>query len=81
MSMFTKAFWTDAAERAAKTAAQFGLVAWGAATFTSVGEVVSVAQATGLALLFGAGMSLLTSVASIGIGPKGTPSLVQEAQK
>lgn len=76
--MFSKAFWLEVAERALKSAAQFGLAAWGVTAFTSVGEVVSVAQATGLALLFGAGLSVLTSVASIAVGPKGSASLVKE---
>lgn len=76
--MFSKAFWLETLERAAKTAAQFGLGAWGVTAFTEVGDVVPVAQATGLALLFGAGLSVLTSVASIAIGPKGSASLVRE---
>ena len=76
--MFSKAFWLETLERAVKTAAQFGLAAWGVTAFTSVGEVVSVAQGTGLAMLFGLGLSALTSVASIAVGPKGTPSLVKE---
>lgn len=74
--MFTAKFWKDAAERAGKTAAQFGLGAWGVTAFTAVGDVVPVAQATGLAMLFGAGLSVLTSVGSIAVGDKGTPSLL-----
>lgn len=78
--MFTAKFWKSAAERAGKTAAQFGLVAWGTTAFTVVGDVVPVAQATGLAMLFGAGLSVLTSVGSIAVGDKGTPSLIAEGQ-
>ena len=62
--MFTKAFWKAAAERAVKTAAQTGLVAWGATTFTEVGQVVPTLEAVGLASLSGAILSLLTSVGS-----------------
>lgn len=75
--MRTAEFWWETLERAIKTAAQFALVAWGTTVFTSVGEVVSVIQAVGFALLFGAGLSVLTSIASVGIGPKDTPSLVK----
>lgn len=75
--MFTKKFWKAATERAAKTAAQFGLAAWGVTSWTVVGEVVPTATATGLALLFGAGLSYLTSVASANIGEEGSPSLVE----
>lgn len=78
--MFTKQFWLDTLERALKTAAQFGLLAWGTTVFTAVGDVVSIGQAVGFALLFGAGLSVLTSVASIGVGPKGSPSLVREVE-
>lgn len=76
--MFTAKFWKSAAERAAKTAAQFGLFAWGTTAFTAVGDVVPVAQATGLAMLFGAGLSALTSVASSGIGDHESPSLIRD---
>lgn len=74
--MFSKDFWLRTLERALKSAAQFGLIAWGATVWTAVGEVVTTASAVGLAVLFGFGLSVLTSVASIGVGDKGTPSLV-----
>lgn len=76
--MFTKQFWLETLERAIKSAAQFGLVAWGATVFTAVGDVITTAQGVGFAMLFGLGLSVLTSVASIAIGPKGSPSLVEE---
>ena len=76
--MFTSRFWKGALERAGKTAAQFALGALGATVFTSVGEVVGTGQAVGFAALFGAIASLLTSVASIDVGDKGTPSLIGE---
>jgi len=74
--MFSKQFWMDTLERALKTAAQFGLFAWGTTAFTKVGDVVNTGAAVGLAIVFGAGLSLLTSVASISIGEKGSPSLL-----
>lgn len=73
--MFTKQFWKAAAERAIKTAAQFGLTAWGVATFTAVGQVVPTVEATGLAMLFGAVLSLLTSAASDAVSSQDGPSL------
>jgi hypothetical protein len=76
--MFKRKFWIETGERAAKSAAQYGLLSWGTVVFTSVGEVVSTAQALGFGVLFGAGISLLTSIASANIGDKGTPSLVKE---
>jgi hypothetical protein len=45
--------------------------------FTSVGEVVGTGQAVVYAALFGAVASYLTSIASINVGEKGTPSLVE----
>jgi hypothetical protein len=74
--MFTRKFWKDAAERALKTAGQFGVTAWGVTAFTNVGDVVSTGQATGLAALFGAGLSLLTSIGSAPIGPEDSASVV-----
>jgi hypothetical protein len=75
--MFTKLFWLQTLERALKSMAQFGLFAWGTTVFTAVGDVVNTAAAVGLAMLFGFGLSVLTSVASIGVGNPGTPSLVK----
>lgn len=73
--MFTKAFWKAAAERAIKTAAQTGLVAWGATIFTNVGEVVPALEAVGLAALSGAVLSLLTSIGSDYVTKQDGPSL------
>lgn len=72
--MFSKAFWKAALERAVKSAAQFGLAAWGSVVFTDVGDVTTVAPAVGWAVVFGAGLSVLTSVASAPFGDEG-PSL------
>ena len=78
--MFTRKFWKDAAERAAKSAGQFGAYAWGVTAFTKVGEIIPVAQATGLSMIFGAVASLLTSLASMELGDKGTASLVTDKE-
>lgn len=75
--MFKKKFWVDAAERACKTGAQFGLGAWGLTVFTTIGEAMNAIQLVGLAIGFGAGLSLLTSIASAPFGEKGEPSLVK----
>ena len=76
--MWTTRFWKRATERAAKTAAQFGLLALGTVVFTSVGEVVNAAEAVGFALLFGAVSSYLTSIASTAVGDHDSPSLMKE---
>ena len=71
--MFTKSFWKSAAERAIRTVAQ-ALVAVIAATsfdwFSADWKAIA-----GTALTAGV-LSLLTSIASAGIGDKGTPSLI-----
>lgn len=74
--MFTVLFWKLAAERALKTAGQFGAVALGAVAWTDVDQVVSAGKFVGLGMLFGAVLSTLTSMASVNVGDKGTPSLV-----
>lgn len=68
-------YWIETAERAVKTAAQSVLAAW------AVGD--GLANAFELDWKLGAGvaaggavMSLLTSIASAGFGPSGSPSLV-----
>lgn len=71
--MFTKSFWKSAAERAIKTIAQ-ALIAVLAATtfdwFTADWQAIAGTAATAGVL------SLLSSIASAGIGDKGTPSIV-----
>ena len=71
--MFTSAFWKLAVERAIKTVAQ-ALVAVFAASqfdwFSADGQAILGTAATAGVL------SILMSVASIGVGDKGTPSLV-----
>lgn len=71
-----KAFWAETVERAIKSGAQGALLGWGTDAFTNVGEIVSTVQAVGFAALFMFILSILTSIASAGVGEKGTPSLV-----
>ncbi len=72
--MWSSSFWKATAERALKTFAQ---------TLVASGIVVGVAgwdkwQAALIAAAIAAGLSIITSVASIGLGDKGTPSLVKD---
>lgn len=72
--MFTKAWCKAAAERAVKSAAQAGVVVWGAVTFTSAHDVIPAGEATLLAMLAGGVLSLLTSAASTKL-TGGSPSI------
>ncbi|GAA0719777.1 holin [Dactylosporangium roseum] len=75
--MFTASFWKAAAERAVKTFAQAGLalltgdglgvldVDWG--QVGSVGLLAAIA-------------SVLTSIVSSGVGPVGSPSVVEDSK-
>ena len=71
--MFTSSFWKSTAERAIKTVAQ-ALIAVLAATtfdwFTADWQAIA-----GTAVTAGL-LSLLSSIASAGIGDKGTPSVI-----
>jgi hypothetical protein len=73
MTMFTATFWKSAAERAIKTVAQ-ALIAVLAATtfdwFTADWQAIAGTAATAGVL------SLLSSIASAGIGDKGSTSLL-----
>ncbi len=73
-----RAFAIATLERALKTAAQSGLLALGATVWTDIDQVMSTAQAVGLAMLFGGILSVLTSLASAPFGPSG-PSLRGES--
>lgn len=73
--MWTNSFWKETAERAVKTFAQ---------TLAASGIVVGVAgwdkwQAALIASALAAVLSVVTSVASAGLGDKGTPSLVSDS--
>jgi hypothetical protein len=74
--LFTSAFWRDAAERAVRTAAQTGLALVTATAGLGLDDIAwtDTLSITGLATL----ASLLTSVATSGVGPTGTPSVVTE---
>lgn len=74
--LFTATFWLDALERAIKTAAQtvLGLIG------TNVVDVTSLDwREIGIATGFTAGLSVLTSIVSSGIGEEGTASLLNPA--
>ena len=73
MSLLTRKFWVDAAERAAKTAAQSALVAVGAEQVNAWGlDYVDIAGFG----LGGAFLSLLMSIASSGVGRSDSASFV-----
>lgn len=69
--MFTKEFWLKTLERAVKTFAQT-LVASGIVFTATANDWTNALIAAALASAF----SVITSVASISVGDKGTPSLV-----
>lgn len=73
--MFTRSFWRQALERAAKSAAQAVvavLIADGANILTLDWAVV------GGAVLTGGALSVLTSIVSLPLGEPGSPSAVAE---
>jgi hypothetical protein len=73
--MWTVTFWKDALERAIKTAAQSLIALWSAGVMGLFEiDVVQSLSVAGLAAL----TSVLTSIASEGIGDKGTASLVHK---
>lgn len=73
-NLFTKQFWMETAERAIKTGAQFviaaGILGEGADLFKLDWSLVISFALTGVLL------SILTSVASVSIGPKSSPSVI-----
>lgn len=73
--MFTVFFWKSAAERAVKTAAQVTVTFLGADVLDAFS--VDYQRVAGIAL-GAAAVSLLTSVASLGVGERNSPSLVSE---
>ena len=71
----SRAFWSGAAERAVKTAAQTLLALLGAGAL----DVLHVPWTGGLSVAAGAAvLSLLTSIVSAPASPTGSPSLVQD---
>ena len=71
--MFTKSFWKSAAERAIKTVAQAFIAVIAATTFDWFSAdwkaIAGTAATAGV-------LSLLSSIASAGIGDKGSPSIL-----
>lgn len=75
--MLTASFWIAALERGAKTAAQSVLSVW--AVGDGMLNVLTVDWALGAGVAGGGFvLSLLSSIASAGLGPAGSPSLVSE---
>lgn len=74
MSIYTRAFWRDASERAYKSAAQAAILAIGGGAINVLTlDWATVAGASGGGLL----LSLLTSIASAGITQRDTASLAR----
>jgi hypothetical protein len=75
--VLSRAFWADAIERAARTATQTALALVTATAGLGLDDIAwtDTLSITGLATL----ASLLTSVATSGVGPTGTPSLVAQS--
>jgi hypothetical protein len=71
--MFTRAFWTRATERAAKSAAQAAVLVFGADQVNAF--AADWADVGGFAL-GAAVLSYLTSVITAGVGPSDDPSAV-----
>lgn len=71
--MFTKKFWTKAAERAAKSAGQSALLCLGA---DQINALAADWQLVGGFALGGAVLSVLTSLASLRVGEEDSPSAV-----
>lgn len=75
--MFTKRFWKDAAERAAKSVAQGAVLALGVGGATIGFDVIAADWTYVLSFAAGAGvLSVLTSVISSGLNDKETASAV-----
>jgi hypothetical protein len=73
--MFSRHFWAEAAERAAKTAAQAMILVVGADQLDALNADWESIVGFGLG---GAFLSLCTSLVSLPLGPKGSASLVEE---
>jgi hypothetical protein len=78
--MWSRLFWLSALERAIKTFAQTFLVIWPLADNTLGLLDVDWAKSASIAGM-AAAVSVLTSIASAGVGPDGSPSLVGEPPK
>ncbi|MEV1294424.1 holin [Pseudonocardia sp. NPDC049635] len=76
--LFTRRFWTGAADRAIKSSAQMLILLWGADAGLNI-LTVDVPEAFGVAA-GAAVLSLLTSVASGATGDRGTSSALPGGQ-
>ncbi len=74
MSIFTRAFWLATAERAIRGGALVASGAWGLAVATDVNDLATRATLAGIGFVWGAGGSVLLSLAGSQIGTKGEPS-------
>jgi len=74
--VWTREFWQGTAERAAKSAAQTLLLMW----LSDVPlDLLQIDATRALGISAGAAvLSVLTSIASAPLGPKGSPSLVDD---
>ena len=73
-TLFTADFWKDAAERAAKTGAQFTIGGLGLGQVTDA-FTIDWQMGVGFAVT-GVVLSLLTSIASAGVGASGSASVL-----
>jgi hypothetical protein len=75
--VFTLTFWKGAVERSVKSAAQALVLFWGVGdgllNLWSINPVETAGIAVGATVL-----SVLTSLISVGAGPTGSPSMVQD---
>jgi hypothetical protein len=76
MRTFGRNFWRQAVERAIKTAAQAGVLALGADAANKIPSIVDSPGVMLYALAGGFLASLLTSIATAGVGQKDDPSAV-----
>lgn len=73
-ALFTRNFWLDAVERALKTGAQFVIGGLGLGEIT---DAFAVDWRLGVGFgITGLALSLLTSIASAGVGQSGSPSML-----
>ncbi len=73
--MFTRAFWKATAERMVRGGAIAASLVWPLSSFTTIDDGVSTLTVTAFAFVWGAGGSLLLSLAGSRVGEKGEPSL------
>lgn len=72
--MFTREFWKATVERMVRGGAIAASAIWPLSTFTTVDDGVSSLSLAAFAFAWGAGGSLLLSLAGSQVGVKGSPS-------